>query len=126
MTRLAKLLEVWRVFLLTSLQTHLPFSLCSVSDEELFGDFEDLETGEVHKKGEKEEDKGDGEGEDDMNTSDQEPEQQEKRKLSREERIQAKKRKKAAFDAQYPENPVVLPQFSVPHRFSSALLLNRA
>ena len=64
--------------------------------EEIFGDFEDLETGEVHRgeiteKGDEHDDEHDEEAGDD----------EEKEKQEMEERIEKKKKLKTAFDTQY-------------------------
>lgn len=65
-------------------------------DEEIFGDFEDLETGEVHKAGANENSQGEGEQSDVDETDGEDPEGE---KTSR---IEKKRKQKAAFDAMYP------------------------
>lgn len=72
--------------------TELTFSL-----EEMFGDFEDLETGEVH-HGEIREKDDDNDDENDEEAGDDD---EEKEKQEMEERIEMKKKLKTAFDAQY-------------------------
>ena len=72
-----------------------------MSDEELFGDFEDLETGKVHRGKDKNDSDSDGEGhasddnklveDDGGNKTEQDG-----------ERLEKKKKRKAAFDAVYP------------------------
>jgi ribosome biogenesis protein BMS1 len=73
-----------------------------LSIEEIFGDFEDLETGEVHhgttaveKEDESEDESGDERGDEAEN-------KEGKDKQEIEERIEKKKKLKAAFDVQYP------------------------
>ena len=63
--------------------------------EEIFGDFEDLETGEVHRAGESVE-------KDDESKDDEDGDNEAKEKQEMEERIEKKKKLKAAFDVQYP------------------------
>lgn len=75
--------------------------LTLVSDEELFGDFEDLETGEVYKTNEKHGAESEEEEEKAMSEDDREK-QKEEQPLNKSQRMEAKKQKKAAFDAQYP------------------------
>lgn len=65
-------------------------------DEEIFGDFEDLETGEVHKAGANENSQGEGEESDVDETDGKDPEGEET------SRIEKKRKQKAAFDAMYP------------------------
>ena len=67
-----------------------------VSDEEMFGDFEDLETGEVHKADDNENSEAEGE------ESDGNGESQEKKPEGEETRLEKKKKQKAAFNAMYP------------------------
>lgn len=67
----------------------------AVSDEDIFEDFEDLETGEVHKADDNEHSEGEGQGD--------ENDEGEQSKTGREEdRLEKKKKQKAAFDAMYP------------------------
>ncbi len=68
-----------------------------VSAEEIFGDFEDLETGEVH-HGENVENDDECENE----GGDEAGDDVEKDKQEIEERIEKKKKLKAVFDVQYP------------------------
>lgn len=70
-----------------------------MSDEDIFGDFEDLETGEIHTADDKELSEGEGEGEGDEND-----ESEEKKTEGDEGRLEKKKKQKAAFDAMYPWN----------------------
>lgn len=65
-------------------------------DEEIFGDFEDLETGEVHKAGASENSQQEGEESDGDETDGKDPEGEET------SRIEKKRKQKAAFDAMYP------------------------
>ena len=65
-------------------------------DEEIFGDFEDLETGEVHKAAANETSQGEGEESDGDETDGKDPEGEET------SRIEKKRKQKAAFDAMYP------------------------
>lgn len=59
----------------------------------MFGDFEDLETGEVHKADESGHSEGEGEGND---------ENEEKKIEGDETRLEKKKKQKAAFNSVYP------------------------
>jgi ribosome biogenesis protein BMS1 len=68
-----------------------------VSLEEIIGDFEDLETGEVHRGENVEKDDECGDERGDEAGGDEENEKQEI-----EERIEKKKKLKASFDVQYP------------------------
>ncbi|CAN0166047.1 unnamed protein product [Bubo scandiacus] len=69
-------------------------------DEELYGDFEDLETGVVHKgKHATEDESGSEEEEEDEKLSKPEPEEEEKKK----ERMDKKRKLKEMFDAEYDE-----------------------
>lgn len=62
----------------------------------MYGDFEDLETGEMHKSGmEKEEQESDVESGGELEKEDNEIAEQEKR-------LEKKKKLKAAFNAKYP------------------------
>lgn len=74
--------------------------LTLVSDEELFGDFEDLETGEVYETNEKH--GAESEEEQEAMSEDDREKQEEEQPLNKSQRMEAKKQKKAAFDAQYP------------------------
>lgn len=65
-------------------------------DEEIFGDFEDLETGEVHKAAANETSQGEGEESDSDEIDEKDPEGEET------SRIEKKRKQKAAFDAMYP------------------------
>ena len=70
-----------------------------VEDEEMYGDFEDLETGEVHKakhKGDSESDDKGEESDDNQATKDNVEE------IAFDRRLERKKKMKAAFDALYP------------------------
>ena len=67
------------------------------SAEEIFGDFEDLETGEVHRGEDVEKDDESGDEQ-----SGEAGDEEEKEKQETEERIEKKKKLKAAFDVQYP------------------------
>ena len=69
-----------------------------MSDEELFGDFEDLETGEVHLA----EAKIDPEGEGEASDEERGDENEEKETEGEGNRLEKKKQKKAAFNAVYP------------------------
>lgn len=99
----------------------------SDDDSEVFGDFEDLETGEVH-KADKDADKGEEDDEEGA-TSDEEEEEEKgsdakKRKLSRtdeanlsREELMAKKMKlKAKFDSEY-DNPDKSERITGDHQF---------
>ena len=66
-----------------------------VSDEDMLGDFEDLETGEVHKA----DDNGHSEGEGRVDEND---ESEQSKTEGEEGRLEKKKKQKAAFDAVYP------------------------
>ncbi|XP_009996422.1 PREDICTED: ribosome biogenesis protein BMS1 homolog [Chaetura pelagica] len=70
-------------------------------DEELYGDFEDLETGVVHKgkPAAEGDESGSEEGEEDGKMSKPEPEEEEKKK----ERMDKKRKLKEMFDAEYDE-----------------------
>ncbi|XP_050755202.1 ribosome biogenesis protein BMS1 homolog [Gymnogyps californianus] len=70
-------------------------------DEELYGDFEDLETGVVHKgkRAAEGDESGSEEEEEDGKTSKPEPEEEEKKK----ERMDKKRKLKEMFDAEYDE-----------------------
>ncbi|XP_075279079.1 ribosome biogenesis protein BMS1 homolog [Opisthocomus hoazin] len=70
-------------------------------DEELYGDFEDLETGVVHKgkPAAEDDESGSEEEEEDRKTSKPEPEEEEKKK----ERMDKKRKLKEMFDAEYDE-----------------------
>ena len=74
--------------------------LTLVSDEELFGDFEDLETGEVYETNEKH--GAESKEEEEAMSEDDREKQEEEQPLNKSQRMEAKKQKKAAFDAQYP------------------------
>ena len=76
---------------------HSNCPLCTVFVEEIFGDFEDLETGEVHHGENVEKDDESGGGQ-----SSEDGDKEEKDKQAAEERIEKKKKLKAAFDVQYP------------------------
>ena len=65
-----------------------------VSDEDVFGDFEDLETGEVHKADDNEHPEGEGQG-------DEDDESEQNKTGGEESRVEKKKKQKAAFDAVY-------------------------
>lgn len=70
-----------------------------MSDEEIFGDFEDLETGEVHKAEDKSDDSmGEGQASDEDETGEGKENQTE----GDDKRLERKKKQKAAFDALYP------------------------
>ncbi|KAG9469029.1 hypothetical protein GDO78_021346 [Eleutherodactylus coqui] len=67
-------------------------------DEELYGDFEDLETGEVHKgKPKEEESEGENEESDEEKANEAAPAEEEKTK----QRLEKKKKLKERFDSQY-------------------------
>lgn len=66
-----------------------------MSDEDVFGDFEDLETGEVHKADDNEHSEGEGQ-EDENDDSEQ------SKTGGEESRLEKKKKQKATFDAVYP------------------------
>ena len=66
--------------------------LVAVSDESVFGDFEDLETGEVHRAADNENSEEEEEEEEELSHNDQ----------GSADMVEKKKRKKAAFDAMYP------------------------
>lgn len=61
----------------------------------MFGDFEDLETGEIHKADDNEQSEGEGPG-------DENDESEEKKTEGDDSRLEKKKKQKAAFDAVYP------------------------
>ena len=69
-----------------------------VSDEDIFGDFEDLETGEMHKA----QDKSDSEGEGQASDDGEREEEEAKETGGEDKRLEKKKKQKAAFDAMYP------------------------
>lgn len=69
-----------------------------MSDEDIFGDFEDLETGEVHKAEDKIDSEGEGEGSDEDGGDENEA----KKTEGEDTRLEKKKKQKAAFDAMYP------------------------
>ena len=69
-----------------------------MSDEDIFGDFEDLETGEVHKA----QDKSDSEGEGQASDEGEREEEEEKETEGGDKRLEKKKKQKATFDAMYP------------------------
>jgi len=69
-----------------------------VSDEELFGDFEDLETGEVHLAEAKIDPEREGEASDEERGDENEENETE----GGDNRLEKKKQKKAAFNAVYP------------------------
>ena len=71
------------------------FIFFSVSDDEMFGDFEDLETGEVHTA----DDKHNSERE---RQEDEQDESEEEKTDGADRRMEMKKKQKAAFDATYP------------------------
>lgn len=71
------------------------FIFFSVSDDEMFGDFEDLETGEVHTA----DDKHNSERE---RQEDEQDESEEEKTDGADRRMELKKKQKAAFDATYP------------------------
>ena len=71
------------------------FIFFSVSDDEMFGDFEDLETGEVHTA----DDKHNSERE---RQEDEQDESEEEKTDGADKRMEMKKKQKAAFDATYP------------------------
>lgn len=80
--------------------THLCyFVFFPVSDEDIFGDFEDLETGEVHKAQDKSDSEGQGQASDE---GEREEEEEEKGAGGEDQRLEKKKKQKAAFDAMYP------------------------
>ena len=66
-----------------------------MSDEDVFGDFEDLETGEVHKADDTEHSEGEGQG-------DENDDSEQSKTAGEESRLEKKKKQKAAFDAVYP------------------------
>lgn len=72
--------------------------VCSrlVSDEDIYGDFEDLETGETHAA------RDDVEMKADEDEGDDSEENEEKEKEDKMSRIDKKKKLKAAFNSQYP------------------------
>lgn len=67
----------------------------SVSDDEMFGDFEDLETGEVHTADDKHNSEREGQ-------EDEQDESEEEKTDGADRRMEMKKKQKAAFDATYP------------------------
>ena len=67
----------------------------SVSDDEMFGDFEDLETGEVHTTDDKHNSEREGQ-------EDEQDESEEEKTDGADRRMEMKKKQKAAFDATYP------------------------
>lgn len=67
----------------------------SVSDDEMFGDFEDLETGEVHTADDKHNSEREGQ-------KDEQDESEEEKTDGADRRMEMKKKQKAAFDATYP------------------------
>ena len=67
----------------------------SVSDDEMFGDFEDLETGEVHTADDKRNSEREGQ-------EDEQDESEEEKTDGADRRMEMKKKQKAAFDATYP------------------------
>ena len=69
-----------------------------MSDEEIFGDFEDLETGEMHKA----QDKSDSEGEGQASDEGEKEGSEKKDTEGKDKRLEEKKKQKAAFDAMYP------------------------
>ncbi|XP_022792558.1 ribosome biogenesis protein BMS1 homolog [Stylophora pistillata] len=68
----------------------------TISDDDLFGDFEDLETGEVHTAGDKQESEGEGE-------EDEQDENEQEKADGGDGRMEMKKKQKAAFDGTYDE-----------------------
>lgn len=71
------------------------FIFFSVSDDEMFGDFEDLETGEVHTADDKHNSEREGQ-------EDEQDESEEEKTDGADRRMELKKKQKAAFDATYP------------------------
>lgn len=71
------------------------FIFFSVSDDEMFGDFEDLETGEVHTADDKHNSEREGQ-------EDEQDESEEEKTDGADRRMEMKKKQKAAFDATYP------------------------
>lgn len=61
----------------------------------MFGDFEDLETGEVHKADDNEHSEGEVQG-------DENDESEQSKTGGEEDRLEKKKKQKAAFNAMYP------------------------
>ena len=70
------------------------FIFFSVSDDEMFGDFEDLETGEVHTTDDKHNSEREGQ-------EDEQDESEEEKTDGADRRMEMKKKQKAAFDATY-------------------------
>lgn len=71
------------------------FIFFSVSDDEMFGDFKDLETGEVHTADDKHNSEREGQ-------EDEQDESEEEKTDGADRRMELKKKQKAAFDATYP------------------------
>ena len=70
-----------------------------VEDEEMYGDFEDLETGEVHKAKHKGDSESDDKGEE---SDDNQAAKDNVEEIAFDRRLERKKKMKAAFDALYP------------------------
>lgn len=68
----------------------------TISDDEMFGDFEDLETGEVHTADDKHNSEREGQ-------EDEQDESEEEKTDGADRRMELKKKQKAAFDATYDE-----------------------